>query len=88
MSAEETEEVDEEEEYGTTNSQYRWKGLATVLALFIGVGFPMVVGFHAGGYVDITVVPQWAWLPIVSGWAAVLTYALGEDIKKAWKGEV
>lgn len=83
------EEPDEEHSHhddaGTTHSNYRWKWLATALALFVGIGFPTVIGLHAVGYVDVTSVPQWAWVPITSGWMGILFYAFGEDIKKAWK---
>lgn len=88
MPEEPEEEHSHQDDMGTTHSDYRWKWLTTVLALFIGIGFPTVAGLHAVGMVNIATVPQWAWLPITSGWAGVLVYAFGEDIKKAWKGEV
>lgn len=81
-------EEDSEDEYGTTDPNYRWKGLATVMALVIGLGFPAMAALHAFGAVDITTVPQWAWVPIVSGWVGVLVYAIGQDVRKAWKGEI
>lgn len=88
--AEESEQENQEDEDEvqdselTTSTDYRWKYLATLLAIFIGVGFPLITAFHAVGYVDITIVPQWAWLPIISGWVGTMIYALGEDIRDVW----
>lgn len=82
------EEHEHHDSSGTTHEDYRWKGLSTTLALFLGLGFPIAVGLHAGGLLDITTVPQWAWLPITSGWLGILVYSFGENIKQAWKGEV
>jgi len=78
---------DMHDETGTTNEDYRWRGLSTALALFVGVGFPLTVALHAGGVVDITSVPQWAWLPVTGGWSAVLLYTFRRDVRRALKGE-
>lgn len=83
----EGEESNSQDDIGTTHTDYRWKGLSTVLALFIGLGFPSFAALHSVGVVNISTIPQWAWLPITSGWGGVLVYVFGEDIRKTWKGE-
>lgn len=89
MSANEEEMPEENHDHhsgsGTTHTNYRWKGLSTILALFLGLGFPTVAGLHAVGMVNMATIPQWAWLPITTGWVGVLIYTFGEDIRKAWE---
>lgn len=84
---ESTTDEETEDEYGTTSPNYRWKGLATVMALGLGLGFPITVALHSIGMVDLTTIPQWAWLPIITGWSGVMIYTFGEDIKGLFDAE-
>lgn len=68
---------------GTTNTEYRWKYLTTVIVLFIGFSLPVLLISHSLGYVDLTTVPQPWYIPFITGWLMVMVYTLGEGTLKA-----
>lgn len=66
-----------DDDAGTTTTRYRWKGLSTVVALFLVVQFPafLVVSAVYGFSPDGTVVGTLAF-----AWLVGIGYSVGTDI--------
>lgn len=80
-----TEDTDEAEDGatgGTTTAQYRWKGLSSVVAGGIALGWPAAVVF---GAVDPASLDGGTWSAFTGGWVLSVVYAIGTDTYRAIK---
>lgn len=64
---------------GTTDEAWRWEGLSTALALFVGVSWPAVQVAAAFGAADPSSLSNGGWAAFTSGWVLTLVYAFGAD---------
>ena len=76
-------EAPDPEQVGTTNEDYRWKGLSTLWCLIYGLGFPFWIAlsnFYGWG------LPTWEVMaPLSLAWGGTVVYIIGPENIESWK---
>lgn len=67
---------------GTTDAQYRWKYLSSVVAGGLALGWPAAIAF---GGVDPSALDGGTWSALTGGWVLSVVYTIGTDTYRAIK---
>lgn len=83
MSENNTDSDSTDNDHDVENPDHRWHGLSTVVGLLVALHYPALAVAAAGGYVDLSAIPQAWWFFDTLGWVGTMTYIFGEDTIKA-----
>lgn len=69
---------------GTTNEDYRWKGLSTLWSIVYGLGLPAyLIATQVLSAVEI--LPGTVLSVLLLAWGATVVYVIGPENVEAWK---